>query len=325
MSWFRIEGRMPQHRKVAPLSDAAFRLHITAGAWSAEEGTDGLVPARVVGTLTGAPRGKALVSVLQELVSGGLWEQNDQGYQIHDYLQWNMSAADLAARREAKAHAGKAGGKRSGEQRRSKPEAAASILLKQTGSKSEAKLKPSPVSVSDPSPDLAEADPKDLTGIPREKPAQSAASAAAELPSSLEQALKLPICVRAEALERDKHMASWVLPHKWPEVAMVADALTEASGQPKRLLGAYERDAGVKAVVGLYAMGYTPSLLVAVARGIPTRPWWQRDGANRGLSSLTPEVVARELSVNPLAQPPSPAVAKVLAERDARKAQESQT
>ncbi len=148
MSWFRIEGRMPQHRKVAPLSDAAFRLHITAGAWSSDEGTDGLIPVLVVPTLTAAPRGKVLTKILQELVGAGVWEQTERGYQLHDYLQWNMSAAELEARRAAKATAGQAGGKRSGEQRRSKPEAAASVLLKQTRSKTQALS--DPVSVSKP-------------------------------------------------------------------------------------------------------------------------------------------------------------------------------
>lgn len=165
MSWFRIEGRMPQHRKVAPLSDAAFRLHITAGAWSAEEGTDGLVPPLVVGTLTAAPHGKKMLPVIQELVGGGLWEQTERGYQIHDYLQWNMSAADLAARRGAKVAAGHVGGRRSGAQRRSKPEADASLLLKQNGSNGEAKPKPSPDPSPDPDPEDLRTDPKDLTGF----------------------------------------------------------------------------------------------------------------------------------------------------------------
>ena len=144
MSWFRIEGRMPQHRKVAPLSDAAFRLHITSGAWSCDEGTDGLIPGPVVPTLTAAPRGKRLIDAIQELLDAGVWDLRDNVYQIHDYLDWNISAAELAKRRADKVSAGQAGGKRSGEQRRSRTEAAASALLKQTRSKTQALSDPDP-------------------------------------------------------------------------------------------------------------------------------------------------------------------------------------
>jgi hypothetical protein len=103
---------MPQHHKVAPLSDAAFRLHITAMAWSVESKSDGRIPLGVPKTLTCAPRGKALVNVLSELVTTKVWlSLGDDGYEIHDFLQWNLSAKDIAARSEAKAIAGQAGGR----------------------------------------------------------------------------------------------------------------------------------------------------------------------------------------------------------------------
>jgi hypothetical protein len=90
MSWFRVEGRMPQHRKVAPLSDAAFRLFVTAGAWCADEPSPGgLVPKLVVPTLTRAPRGRRLVDALKELVDAGLWKDEGEAYRIHDFEKWN--------------------------------------------------------------------------------------------------------------------------------------------------------------------------------------------------------------------------------------------
>ena len=65
MSWLRIEGRMPQHHKVAPLSDAAFRLHMTAMAWSVEGKTDGRITKAIPATLTRAPQGKKLTEALK--------------------------------------------------------------------------------------------------------------------------------------------------------------------------------------------------------------------------------------------------------------------
>ena len=89
MSWLRIEGKMPQHHKVAPLSDAAFRLHVTAMAWSVEFRTDGLIGPKIVASLTQAPVGKKLQRAIDELVQAKLWHVLDGCYSIHDFLDWN--------------------------------------------------------------------------------------------------------------------------------------------------------------------------------------------------------------------------------------------
>jgi hypothetical protein len=92
---------MPQHRKVAPRSDAAFRLHFTAMCWCVEQLTDGQVPLDVPATLTAAPQGKRLKAAIEELLSSGLWDRTDTHYVIHDFLDWNPSAEVVRANREA--------------------------------------------------------------------------------------------------------------------------------------------------------------------------------------------------------------------------------
>lgn len=327
----------PKFIRAVRLGDSgAAHLWLGLRAFCAQKLTDGYIEPDMEGETRG-PRGRERVKALAALRAAGLVHDAaeraacercrsaphaDGGLWMHDYLQWSESRTEAQARRV------------SNRDRQRKHRAGSHVSNGVTDDVSrvtEALVTP-PHTKPDPShtnPDLtAAADPGLSGGGPAEAPRATAAATAPAgvtgigIPSTLEQALALPVCARAEALERDKHMASWVLPHRWPEVAAVSDALTESAGQPQRRLGAYERDAGVRAVVALYAMGYTPGLLVAVARGVPTRKWWQQDGASRGLSSLTPEVVARELAVNPLAQPPSPAVAKALADREARKAQE---
>ena len=79
MSWLRIEGKMPTHEKVAPLSDAAFHLHVTAKAWCVEHETDGRMRTGIPGTLTRAPHGKALTAAIKELVDAVLWEATNDG------------------------------------------------------------------------------------------------------------------------------------------------------------------------------------------------------------------------------------------------------
>ena len=91
MSWYRLEGGLPQHAKYAPLSDAAFRLAITAGCWCADKMTDGRIPKQMVRALTRAPSGRRLDSKIQELLAARIWEDGGDLYFVHDFLDWNMS------------------------------------------------------------------------------------------------------------------------------------------------------------------------------------------------------------------------------------------
>ncbi len=101
MNHLRIEVRLPRAANVAPLSDAAFRLHISALAWCAEEETDGEVPLAIPGTLTAAPRGKRLEAVLDELVKAGLWEAGLGFYSLVGFLDTNPSRDKTSSVRDA--------------------------------------------------------------------------------------------------------------------------------------------------------------------------------------------------------------------------------
>jgi hypothetical protein len=116
-----------------------------------------------------------------------------------------------------------------------------------------------------------------------------------ELPRDLESALALPIHARATLVVEKPELARVVHPERWPEVRSVADALAEASGLKGGYLGSYETDDGVQAVVRLYAAGIPQAGLEYVARTVPRQPWWSSNGKRLGLSSLTLEVVRRNL------------------------------
>lgn len=124
------------------------------------------------------------------------------------------------------------------------------------------------------------------------------------LPTNRAEAELIPICLRAELLERDRYAAGYLEPQRWPEVVAVADALAAAAGQPPPKLGHYDRDSGVRAVVALYAQGYLKSDLMRVARLLPTRPFWNKPDCSRDLATLSPVVVRRELAEqNPTGTP----------------------
>ncbi len=105
MAWANLDDQFPKHPKVLPVSDGAFRLHVAGICYCAQYLTDGLIDTDAVPLLM--PRFKR--RFLEELLSRGLWVQHGDVYEIHDYLEWNRSRAEVEAERERKRKAGKKG------------------------------------------------------------------------------------------------------------------------------------------------------------------------------------------------------------------------
>lgn len=115
MPWVRFDDGFPEHRKVAPLSDAAFRLHVQAVHWCARNLTDGVVGQEELSTVT---RLRKPDKVVAELVRRGIWHQAGQvcdshdcpastgvghGWIIHDYWDYQPSKNKVSRERRAKA------------------------------------------------------------------------------------------------------------------------------------------------------------------------------------------------------------------------------
>lgn len=100
MVWARLDDRFPWHPKVRPLTDAAFRLHVSAICWIAENLTDGVVEEdrlRYISDVR-SPR-KAVAQLLQH----GLWELHPDGWLIHDWDSYLPHREEVAAKRQAEA------------------------------------------------------------------------------------------------------------------------------------------------------------------------------------------------------------------------------
>lgn len=100
MAWVKFDDGYADHRKVAGLSDAAFRLHTAGILYCGKHLTDGLIEGVEVPRLVRRFRKAALV----ELVDAALWIPLLDGaaYSIHDYLDWN-DPADVVKDRQEKA------------------------------------------------------------------------------------------------------------------------------------------------------------------------------------------------------------------------------
>lgn len=124
MTWVKIDDKMVDHPKIAVLSHGAFHQHIAGLCYCSQHLTDGHVPAVIAHKLV-----KSGARFSQELVTRGVWEARNGGYEIHDYLDHQLSREDIKKRVES----GRLGGKIS-KPPGSKTEALASEKPKQTGS-----------------------------------------------------------------------------------------------------------------------------------------------------------------------------------------------
>ena len=110
MPYLNIDDGMDEHPKIESLSDAAFRMYVSALLYAARRGTDGAVPRAKARRLSDtASDGGA-----SELVRAGVWHDLGEGcddsrtclpgrageYVIHDFLQWNHSAHWWSERRK---------------------------------------------------------------------------------------------------------------------------------------------------------------------------------------------------------------------------------
>lgn len=118
MTWVKLDDGFTDHPKVVGLSDKAFRVHVRALCYCARFTAGiGTIPSAALPSL-GA--GKAVVA---ELVGARLWDKDEAGeLSIHDFSEYHPGPAA----RERRVEAGRLGGTKSGESRRSKREANAS-------------------------------------------------------------------------------------------------------------------------------------------------------------------------------------------------------
>lgn len=100
MVWVRMDDGFDEHPKVLGLSDKAFRAHVSAMCYCARRLTDGVVP---------TARIKARQA--RELIEAGLMSEQEGGYLIHDWLDFNPSKEQVESKRIKRQEAGRRGGK----------------------------------------------------------------------------------------------------------------------------------------------------------------------------------------------------------------------
>ncbi len=99
MPYLNLDDGFADHPKVDALSDGAFRLHVAGLNYCARKLTDGKVEKHRVHRLMPVYK----PSYLKELLDARMWLPAADGYEIHDYLEWNKSRAWWEERRAREA------------------------------------------------------------------------------------------------------------------------------------------------------------------------------------------------------------------------------
>ena len=103
--WFKVDDSFFSNPKTAMLSDGATALWLRSGSWSAQQLTDGFIPARMVPMFRGSD------DSVRELCDVGLWERDEErdGYRFHDWSDYQPDGEEVDALRRKRSEAGKRG------------------------------------------------------------------------------------------------------------------------------------------------------------------------------------------------------------------------
>ena len=106
--YVRIDVLMPEHPKIAGLSDKAFRVFVELLCYCGRQRTDGIVDARTW-RRHGTARARAEL-VQASLVHPLMGDDEASGVVVHDYTDHNRSRAEIDELSARRAEAGRKGG-----------------------------------------------------------------------------------------------------------------------------------------------------------------------------------------------------------------------
>jgi hypothetical protein len=96
MPWIRLDDQFPDHPKVVAAGPVAAWLYVCGIGYCNRLLTDGLIPRGQVRKLADVENATELAD---QLVKVGLWEEVEDGYRIHDFLEYQPSAEQVKAER----------------------------------------------------------------------------------------------------------------------------------------------------------------------------------------------------------------------------------
>lgn len=118
MTWVRLDDDFGNHPKLREAGPLGIAMQVVALCYCNKYLTDGFIPRSVIpsllnleglamrcweGELVGGGQNADWSLIVEDLIGAGLWHEVDGGYQIHDYLEYQPSRAQVLAERAANA------------------------------------------------------------------------------------------------------------------------------------------------------------------------------------------------------------------------------
>lgn len=105
-TYITVHDGMPDHPKIMPLSDGAFRLLVTGWCWCSRYLTDGVMPMEVWSRFGNRRHRDELVRVAHVHIA-----EDGKSVEFHDYLDHQRSRQQVEDLRRKRSEAGRKGGK----------------------------------------------------------------------------------------------------------------------------------------------------------------------------------------------------------------------
>lgn len=107
MSWLELDDRILDHpkflRAVKQGGSEAIHLWLGIRAYCGQNLTDGFIPTDMLDEVRGPRDSRKRLAALEALVDNRLIEPSDAGYQMHDFLDWSRSKAEITELRSRSA------------------------------------------------------------------------------------------------------------------------------------------------------------------------------------------------------------------------------
>jgi hypothetical protein len=111
--WSKIDDQFYLNVKNATIDRDEQDLYIAGNVYCNGQLTDGFIPAAIVAMLciwAKIPNEANAQAIASRLVEHNYWELIEHGYMVHDFLDWNLSKAEVLELRAARSEAGRRGG-----------------------------------------------------------------------------------------------------------------------------------------------------------------------------------------------------------------------
>lgn len=110
MTWVRSDDNEPNHPKIFRAGVAGYGFFQAAKCYCSRNLTDGFIPIGDISLILPSVTFAASVKLCIRLVECGLFEKEETGYRVHDYLHYNPSKEQVQERRAERAESGRSGG-----------------------------------------------------------------------------------------------------------------------------------------------------------------------------------------------------------------------